>query len=114
MGTYLGYLLGEVVQCSNEVKYLHDVHPCDAEAAPAPRHVVRLIQAVSLQGAGEHLGSAAHEVVKEVVAQLDKVHDGLGALEDLSVEGRLDVRLKQGEFRIMVTSFGQLDAKVKS
>merc|ERR1719318_2544593 len=59
----------------------------------APRHVVRLIQAVSLQGAGEHLGSAAHEVVKEVVAQLDEVHDGLGALEDLPVEGRLDVRL---------------------
>ena len=44
-----------------------------------------------------HLGCAAHEVVEEVVGELDQVHDRLGALQDLAVQRGLDVRLKRGQ-----------------
>ena len=42
----------------------------------------------------ERTGSPSHEVVEEVVHDLDEVHDGLAALDDLSVERALDVGLK--------------------
>ena len=116
-------LLGQVVHGADEVEYLHHVHPRDAEPAPTSRHVVRLpVDSIPVQGSGEDLshwfryakhleylliGSmkmllfwgdlwcAAHEVVKEVVAQLDQVHDRLRALQDLPVQRGLDVRLQK-------------------
>ena len=110
--TWLGGLglLGQVVHGADEVEDLHHVHPRDAEPAPTARHVVRLVQPVAVERAREdlskceycrgkfrfsfHLGCAAHEVVEEVVGELDQVHDGFGTLQDLPVQGRLDVRLQ--------------------
>ena len=102
-------LLGQVVHGADEVEDLHHVHPRDAEPASTARHVVRLVQPVAVERAREdlrrckyreifcfrfHLGCAAHEVVEEVVGELDQVHDGFGTLQDLAVQGRLDVRLQ--------------------
>ena len=102
-------LLGQVVHGADEVEDLHHVHPRDAEPAPTARHVVRLVQPVAVERAREdlrrckyreifcfrfHLGCAAHEVVEEVVGELDQVHDCFGTLQDLPVQGRLDVRLQ--------------------
>ena len=42
----------------------------------------------------DDLWCTAHEVVEEVVGELDQVHDGFGTLQDLPVQGSLDVRLK--------------------
>ena len=102
-------LLGQVVHGADEVEDLHHVHPRDAEPAPTARHVVRLVHPVAVERAREdlrrckyreifcfrfHLGCAAHEVVEEVVGELDQVHDGFGTLQDLPVQGSLDVRLQ--------------------
>ena len=109
--TWLGGsgLLGQVVHGADEVEDLHHVHPRDAEPASTARHVVRLVQPVAVERAREdlrkceyrdnicfrfHLGGAAHEVVEEVVGELDQVHDGFGTLQDLPVQGSLDVRLQ--------------------
>merc|ERR1719192_1012173 len=101
-------LLGQVVHGADEVEDLHHVHPRDAEPASTARHVVRLVHPVAVERAREnlrkceyrenfwfifHLGCAAHEVVEEVVGELDQVHDGFGTLQDLPVQGSLDVRL---------------------
>ena len=109
--TWLGGLglLGQVVHGADEVEDLHHVHPRDAEPASTARHVVRLVHPVAVERAREdlrrckyreffcfrfHLGCAAHEVVEEVVGELDQIHDGFGTLQDLPVQGRLDVRLQ--------------------
>jgi hypothetical protein len=86
-------LLGQVVHGADEVEDLHHIHPRGAEPASTARHVVRLVQPVAVERAREDLGCAAHEVVEEVVGELDQVHDGFGTLQDLPVQGSLDVRL---------------------
>ena len=56
--TWLGglALLGQVVHGADEVEDLHDVHPRDAEPAPASRHVVCLpINTIPVQGSREDL-----------------------------------------------------------
>ena len=85
-------LLWQIVQSPHEVQDLHHVEPAQREPA-APRTVA--VDGVA-QTVRDGRACPAHEVVEEVVHQLDNVHDGLGAFDDLSVEGSLHVRLKQG------------------
>ena len=80
--------LNHFVHGSHKVHDLKHVHPHDADAR-APGLVVGLPLVV------ESTLGAAHEVVEEVVHDLDDVHHGLAALHDLAVEGGLDVGLKK-------------------
>ncbi len=68
------------------------------QGSSVPGHVVsgaEVIAALDL-GAG-----AAAEVVQEVVGELDEVHHRLRALDDLSVQRRLDVGLKKDDIFII-------------
>jgi len=78
--------LNHFVHGSHKVHDLKHVHSHDADAR-APGLVVGLPLVV------ESTLGAAHEVVEEVVHDLDDVHHGLAALHDLAVEGGLDVGL---------------------
>ena len=89
------FLLREIVHGSHEVHYLKDVEPHEVDPG-APGHIVGFPEVVF-----EHAGGTTHEVVKEVVHDLDEVHHGLGALDDLSVQRGLDVGLKKGKYKIL-------------
>ena len=78
-------LLGQIVHGAHKVHDLEHVHAANVNAGAAG-HLVRLAQVVL-----QHAGGAAHEVVEEVVHDLDKVHYGLAALDDLTVQRGLDV-----------------------
>lgn len=82
-------LLGEVVHGPGKVQNLEYIHPPDSDPW-APGHVVGLPCVV---GGADLAGGPAHEVVEEVVHQVDDVHDGLRALDNLTVQRGLDIRL---------------------
>jgi hypothetical protein len=63
-----------------------------------PGHVVRGAEVVS---ALDLAAGAAAEVVQEVVGELHEVHNRLRALDDLSVQRRLDVGLKKDDIFII-------------
>ncbi len=67
-----------------------------------PGHVVGGAQVVA---ALELAAGAAAEVVQEVVGELDQVHHRLRALDDLSVQRRLDVGLKKDDIFIIFIIF---------
>lgn len=89
-------LLGQVVHGLGEVEYLSEVEASHADAGGVPGHVVGVVIALAVFSSSHFTKSGlstSHEVVEEVVEDLDHVHDGLGALDDLPVERGLDVGL---------------------
>ena len=69
-----GFLLGKFVQSSDKVQDLHHVKACHMKSA-APGTVVRPVDAVA-QPVRDGRAGTTHEVIKEVVHQLDNIHDG--------------------------------------
>ena len=69
-----GFLLGKFVQGSDKVEDLHHVKARHAESA-APGTVVGPVDAVGQPVRDGRTGSA-HEVIEEVIHQLDNIHDG--------------------------------------
>jgi len=79
--------LDHVVHSSNKVYNSEDIHSRDCYTRSTPGHVISLPSIV------EAMSCTSHEVVKEVVDELDNIHDGFAALDDLPVDGSLDVSL---------------------
>lgn len=89
-------LLGQVVHGLGEVEDLSEVEASNADAGGVPGHVVGVVVSLAVFSSSHFTKSGlstSHEVVEEVVEDLDHVHDGLGALDDLPVERGLDVGL---------------------
>jgi hypothetical protein len=79
------------------------------QGSSVPGHVVGRAEVI----AALHLGAgAAAEVVQEVVGELDQVHHRLRALDDLSVQRRLDVGLKKDDIFIIFLSFPFCDSSL--
>jgi hypothetical protein len=72
------------------------------QGSSVPGHVVGGAEVVS---ALDLAAGAAAEVVQEVVGELDQVHNRLRALDDLSVQRRLDVGLKKEDIFIIFIIF---------
>ena len=88
-------LLGQVVQRLGKLDGLADVaQVAEVKLVVQPGPVVSGTQVVLFVEKG-----GLEEGVNEAVEQVDGVHDGLGALEDLTVEGALDVVLNGKEKR---------------
>ena len=83
-------LLGQVPESSNKVQHLNNIKPTHSETSGS---IISPVNTVGEPFSDSSAGST-HEVVEEVVHQLHHVHDGLRALDDLSVERSLDIRLK--------------------
>jgi len=73
-GPDIGVLLGKFVQGSDKVEDLHHVKARHAESA-APGTVVGPVDAVG-QPVRDGCTGSTHEVIKEVIHQLDNIHDG--------------------------------------
>ena len=70
-----GFLLGKFIQGSDKVENLHDVKTSDMKTT-APWTIVRSIDAIT-QPVHYSRAGTAHEVIEEVIHQLDNIHDGL-------------------------------------
>ena len=83
-------LLGEIPESADKVKNLHHIKATNCQTSGT---VICPVHTVSESISNGSIGTS-HEVIEEVVHQLDNVHDGLGALDDLSVEWSLDIGLE--------------------
>ena len=88
-------LLGEVVDNLGEVDHLPE-HAEIETAVGVPRFVVGRADVVVALGREESLGQTLEDV--------DEGHDGLGAPDDLAVDGGLDVILEEKGFFSLLSS----------
>ena len=74
----------------------------------SPGHIIGLSQVTPDVGGGQVVDGVrrgAQERGDEVIEQVDGVHHSLGTLDDLAVEGRLDIGLREGEQKMSLLHF---------